>query len=372
MKRAFAFLAMLSLAIPPALGQATGSYYDIEIGRSWPRSIAVNPLTNQVFVATLSGIYPPTGFTIAVIDATNNSIVSVVPYAGIPGEMTIDLKTDTVYIVNSTSIVVLDGTTKRITGSVNVKTPLYDVAFDPNSRLLYATGASNLFRINATRQEILGSVPVGSYAEGIAINPGDDKVYVANFGSSSITVVDGRSFSIIKTIALPHGTTPSSLALDVSTNKLFATTGRNSVLAIDGGSGGVLASIAVGNSPTQNSTYALAIDSHSQVVFVASTPGTVITAIDAVSYGIVASIRLGFTPFEIAFNPSNGNVYVTNYHLVSVINSESFAPSPPGGQVPIVLGIILVTLAVAYLSRRWSRMRKTTVVSTSLSFHCHR
>ncbi len=366
MKSALAVLVLLSLVISPVL--ATGSYYDIQIGRSWPRSIVVNPMTNQVFVTTLSGIYPPTGFTITVIDITNNSITSVVPFPGIPGEMAIDLKTNTVFIINSTSIVVFDGTAKRITGSVNVRVPLYGVAFDQLTRLLYATSASNLFRINATQPRVIGSVPVGSYAEGIAISPGDDTVYVANFGSSSITAVNGMTFSVTKTIALPHGATPSGLVIDTSTNKLFVTTGRNYLLAIDAGSGEVVASIAVGNSPTQNSTYALAIDSGTNRVFVASTPGTLITAIDAASYRVIGSVRLGSTPFEMAANPLNGNVYVTNYHLVSVIDSGNWVTSPLESQIPFVVGVILIALVAAYLFRRWSRISKTAAIDLPRAF----
>ncbi len=361
MKSALAALVLLSLAISQA--QSTGSYYDIQIGRSWPRSIVVNPMTNQVFVTTLSGIYPTIGFTITVIDITNNSITSVVPYPGVPGEMAIDLRTNTVFIINSTSIVVFDGTTKRIVGSVNVMAPLYDVAFDPSTRLLYATSAAELFRINATQPKVIGSVPVGSYAEGIAINPEDDMIYVANFGSSSITAVDGKIFSITKTIALPHGATPSALAVDTSTNKLFATTGRNYLLAIDTRSGDVVASIAVGNSPTQNSTYALAISPRTNEVLVASAPGTILTVIDATSYRIVESVRLGNTPFEIAANPLNGDVYVTNYHLVSVVNSGNLVGSTLEDQIPIAVGVILIALAAIYLSRRWSRVRKTAALS---------
>ncbi len=357
MKKALAVLVLLSLAISPA--QSTRSYYDIQIGRSWPRSIAVNSLTNQVFVTTASGIYPPTGFTITVINALNNSIQAVIPYPGIPGAMTVDTTKDAVYVINSSSIVVLDGRSDRITGSVRVNAPLYDVAFDSSTGLLYSTSANALYRIDPQQLRVLASVPVGSYAEGIGIDTRTDTIYVANFGSSSVTVVDGGAFNVTRTIALPRDATPSSLAFDSMTGRLFVTTGRNYVLAIDGGTGSIVARIDVGSYPTRNSTYAVVVDPHSSEAFVATAPGTLVTVVDASSYQVISNVRLAYTPFALANNPVTGVVYVTNYHLVSVIAPQTYVSRISDEVLILAVGGIGVALATLFLSRRWVRIRNS-------------
>ncbi len=359
MKPALATIVLLLLTLSPVLGQSSTGYLDIQIGRSWPRSIAVNPLTNQVFVTTASGIYPPTGFTITAINAVNNSIQAVIPYPGIPGAMAIDTTTDALYLINSSSVVILDGRSNKITGSVRVNAPLYDVAFDSSSGLLYATSATALYRINPDQLKVLASVPVGSYAEGIDIDPKTDTIYVANFGSSSVTVVDGGAFNVTRTIALPQDATPSSLAFDSMTGRLFVTTGRNYLLAIDGGTGNIVARIEVGSYPTRNSTYAVVVDPHLGEAFVAIAPGTLVTVVDASSYRVISNVKLEYAPFALASNPVTGVVYVTNYHLVSVIAAQTFVSRISDKLLILAVGGIAVALATLFLSRRWLRIRSS-------------
>ncbi len=68
---------------------------------------------------------------------------------------------------------------------------------------------------------VVTSIVVGSDPEGVAVDAVTDKIYVANSGSDSVSVIIGSTDKVIKTIALPSGAAPSGLALDSVTDKIY-------------------------------------------------------------------------------------------------------------------------------------------------------
>src|SRR5712692_6876396 len=121
-------VALVCLLIVEAAAAQSIGYQDVPIGRSWPRSIGINPITNQVYLTTTSGIYPPTGFTLTVVNATSRTISRVIPFQGIPGELAVDPSTNRVYVVNGSSVVIFDGVSGDEQGNIRFYEPLYAVA----------------------------------------------------------------------------------------------------------------------------------------------------------------------------------------------------------------------------------------------------
>lgn len=354
------FLVFCLLALPmvfPVKAVWAAGHIDIPIGRSWPRSIAINPQTHQVFVTAVSGFYPPTGFSFAILNSTSNAITSVIPFAGIPGEMAVDEKTNTVFVVSESSVIVMDGTKGQMIGSFAVNVPIYAIAYDQDSRVLYVTDADSLISIDVNsidvnRSAVSGLLKVGMYPESITFDHAKRLIYVANYGSSSISVVDGRTFTLLRTIGLPPYTNPSSLTFAPQLNRLFVSTGRNNILAVDGDSGSVVASIRIASTSADSSTYYVTFDPVTNYVFVATPPSTLLTLVDARSYQVVTTVALDYAPYEMVADRVTGNVYVTNYHQVSVIGTTYL--SPASGFMLLTLAALAasVLLSVLYLYRK--------------------
>jgi len=51
----------------------------------------------------------------------------------------------------------------------------------------------------------VAEIPVGSQPQAIGLDDGDNNVVVANFASNSVTLIDGRADSVLKTLTVPAG-----------------------------------------------------------------------------------------------------------------------------------------------------------------------
>ena len=82
----------------------------------------------------------------------------------------------------------------------------------------------------------------------MAVNPNTNRIYVANYYSNNVSVIDGAGNTIVATV--PVGNSPWGVAVDPNTNLIYvANYSSNSVSVIDGASNTVVGTIAVGTYP---------------------------------------------------------------------------------------------------------------------------
>ena len=94
---------------------------------------------------------------------------------------------------------------------------------------------------------LVGSVNpnVEPYPKGIAVNPAGTRVYVANSGSNSISVIDTTSNTVINTVDV--GEEPGHLAVNLAGTRVYVTnSASNSICVIDTSSNTVIDTINVG------------------------------------------------------------------------------------------------------------------------------
>ena len=104
------------------------------------------------------------------------------------------------------------------------------------------------------------TIPAGTDPYAVAVNPVTNKVYVANYGSANVTVIDGSDNS---TATIPAGTNPYDVAVNPVTNKIYvANRGSNNVTVIDGTDNST-ATVAAGTSP-----YAVAVNPVTNKIYV--------------------------------------------------------------------------------------------------------
>ena len=140
----------------------------------------------------------------------------------------------------------------------------------------------------ATDYGIDASIPVGASPMAVGVNPLTNKVYVANRGESSVTVIDGATYS---PIAIPVGNGPIALAVNPATNRVYAANiDSDSVSIIVGDTNAVLQTIPVGDGPR-----AIAVNPVTNKIFVANENGNNVTVIDGDTLQMVA-IPVGAFP----------------------------------------------------------------------------
>lgn len=340
MRALVALVIAVLLAVPVVQAQSNG--VNIVYGRSWPESLVVDSARGIIYIDASSGDYPPTGFSFGVINASAEAVTRVVGLPVFPGELALDESTGTVYVGGNNSIAVFDGKTQSFVRTIPLRVPVFGLACDNATGDVLFTSGNGVYQLNPATGKILTSVTTGTDAEDIALDYSNGEVFVSNYLSASISVLRSSDLSPIKTVQLPKPSYPSELALDARNNLLYATTDENSILVIDATSNSIVTSLALPGS-NANGTYAVAVDDHSNRVFAVAEPGTTITELDGASGAIAAQFRVISAVFDLAVDQRTGELYVSNYHQVTVFTP----PYTPINNLDLpVAALVLVATAV--------------------------
>jgi YVTN family beta-propeller protein len=176
----------------------------------------------------------------------------------------------------------------------------------------------------------LGDITVGDTPRGIALDPARQRVYVANFGSDSVSVIDTNTNSVIDTIT--GLTAANGIAYDPTHNLVWVTnTNTDQVTPIEindqATSFTMLSTIDVGDGP-----WGVTYDSVHDYVYVANNLSHSVSVIDAASRTVIATLNESFNqPFHLAANSTTGKVYVANFgsNSVTVLNGTTLSSSIP-------------------------------------------
>ena len=197
---------------------------------------------------------------------------------------------------------------------VTVLTGAYNRVYVAN----YAS--SNISVIEAATNQVVGTIASnGTNPRGIAANSNNGKVYFTNVTSNNVGVIDATNNTVVATI--PVGTQPNSIAVNESKRRAYvANSGSNDVSIIDLAASSVITTTAVGASPqwvaTNGSTgYTFVTLSNNQVA-----------VIDGTTNAVTRTIQVGAGPYGVAVDPYNNRIYVANRdgNSLSIIDGNSF------------------------------------------------
>ncbi|MBK6588935.1 MAG: hypothetical protein IPG22_11625 [Acidobacteria bacterium] len=170
-----------------------------------PNFVAVNAVTNRAYVANFNSN------DVTVIDGANNNTITV-PTVLQPISLAINSITNRVYVgpIGGSLMTIIDGFTNI---STTLPVASRGLAVNTANNKIYAINNNPLTVIDGTNNSTT-TVAVGSGSEAIAVNPITNKVYVANIGTSNVSIITpAPSNSIpLNTVAepFPSNTTPSA------------------------------------------------------------------------------------------------------------------------------------------------------------------
>jgi YVTN family beta-propeller protein len=131
-------------------------------------------------------------------------------------------------------------------------------------------------------------------------------------------VIDCASDSVLATVAV--GSEPYALCYNPTNNKVYcANPGSNSVTVIDGATNAVLATVTVGAG-----CCALYHNSQNNKVYCANSFIDSVTVINGTTDVAVATIGVGVGPIDLAWSPIQNRIYVADYgsHSISVLRDS--------------------------------------------------
>jgi YVTN family beta-propeller protein len=165
------------------------------------------------------------------------------------------------------------------------------------------------------------TVTAGTNPYAVAVNPNTNKIYVANYGSNNVTVIDGATNS---TTEVSAGTNPFTVAVNPNTNKIYvANYGSDNVTVIDGATNSTT-TVTAGTFP-----YAAAVNPNTNKIYVANYGSNNVTVIDGATNS-TTEVSAGTNPYAAAVNPNTNKIYVANKSSanVTVITEASIETSP--------------------------------------------
>ena len=191
---------------------------------------------------------------------------------------------------------------------------------------------------SAGADAVFYTVPTGIAPEAIAIDSATDMIYVANYGSGSVTKINGSTYdtTIIKVEGYPQ-----AIAVDPVTDMIYAASaGSNTVTKINGSNNDTTI-INVGGNP-----FAIAVNPATDMIFVANKATNTVTEING-STNATTTIPAGIAPDAIAVNPATDMIYVANYGSLYVDELMGNTMNDTSGSVTVINGSTNATAAVA-------------------------
>lgn len=170
----------------------------------------------------------------------------------------------------------------------------------------------------ASALAVIRSVSVGDGPWGVAVDQDDDTVYVSNQGENSISVIDGRSGSLVGTVGV--GQAPVGVSVDQDDDTVYvANSGAGNISVVDGRSLALTDdTVAVGANPL-----GIDVDQTDDTIYVSDNGSTTVSIIDAKS-GTRTTLSLGDQPFGVVLDQSDDTLYVTDFNddRVSIVAGE--------------------------------------------------
>ena len=311
---ALLFILAFGIAAPfSAFGQTLID--TVDVGPA-PRAVAVNTLTNKIYVANWAGR------SVTVIDgATDNTEWVDVPQTDVLG-LAVNQVTNKIYVTDDSTdaFTVIDGATLSTT-SVTVAPDARSVAVNPVTNKIYVPSTFGQLTVidGSTLQTTI--LNIGGDLTTVAINPVTNKIYVGDDILNRVTVVDGITLSTQTVTVASNGT--SSIAVNSATNKIYAAQnpifGGNLVTVIDGASLATT-SVTVGQYPV-----ALAVNRITNKIYVACEIG-VVTVIDGAT-NQTTDVPAGTEPFAVSVDESADKIYAVNGQSndMTVIDGQSLS-----------------------------------------------
>lgn len=303
------------------LNRATGAYtYTPTAAARLAAGVTAGPDADTFSVAVSDGVNVT---TVTVTVPVLPSAISAPTTKGVGAYPTAVVASSTkIYVSNagSNTVSVIDRATGA-SSTIKVVGEPKALALSPDGTRLYVGGSNAVSVINTATNTALHKVATnGGQIYGIAVAADGQRVYVANSGKNTVSVIGtgAATPTVIATIAV--GSQPRGIA--ISGNRLYvANWGSGTVSVIDTSTNtAVRAPIAVGAKPSD-----LAVSADGTRVYVTNHgSGTVSVLNPVLSTPVLATITVAAQPMGLALSPDASLLYVANGRdTVSVIDTAT-------------------------------------------------
>ncbi len=223
------------------------------------------------------------------------------------------------------------------------------------SKLFALAAVAVTLSLSAEAQTVSKTIalPNSSFG-GIATNPLTDRIYAvtnSNSSTDTVSVIDGKSDSIVANIAVPTGAYLP--AVNVLTNTVYVASCNYNVnpspcfvTVIDAKTNTVTTNIPV-TTVLNGFLAGIAVNPVTNLVYVADNTDQYIAIIDGHTNTVTGTISVGGSPWGLAINPACNELYVTfgtsDVVIVKAATKEIYHTSTGSGTVDYNIAVNLLT-----------------------------
>ena len=193
----------------------------------------------------------------------------------------------------------------------------------------------------------------GLYPFWLAYDSVDNTIYVANYGSNTVSVISGSTDKVTGTVDV--GSRPGGVAYDSASNAIYvANPGSNNVSVISGSTSKVTGTVDVGSYPI-----GVAYDSADNTIYVANVNSNNVSVISGSTSKVTGTVDVGSRPEGVAYDSTDNTIYVANYGSGSItIILFPRSSSPSGISYIDLYSIGGIVAAAAIIGSAFAIMRK--------------
>ncbi|MEO0051364.1 MAG: YncE family protein [candidate division WOR-3 bacterium] len=183
-------------------------------------------------------------------------------------------------------------------------------------------GRSGIFTVTGaggTPDTVLATITVGAKPRALLWDSLHNKIFVANYNDSSVTIIDGSTNQIQTTIRV--GGFPYALGLNTLNGRVYvANQISGTVTVIDGASNQVQTTVSVGSYPQ-----AMCFNSHDNRLYVSNYRSATVTVIDGNTSEVITTVPVDSNPIALVYNPAHNKIYCANFarNNVTVIDGTT-------------------------------------------------
>src|SRR5258707_8164373 len=230
-----------ALLLQGATGYRVEARYPVPGAGSWDY-VTVDSAARRVYISHATQV--------DVIDADSGKLVGTIPDT--PGVHGIAIATEFKHGFTSNGrenkVSMFDPATLELIKKIDVGKPPDGIYYDPTTKRVFTNnhGTHDISAIDAKTGEVVGTVKAEGDGEQ-AIIGGDGLIYVNSENTAEVVVFDPKSLEVKKRFPIGVAKTPTGLAYDAKTNRLFIGAREEpKMVVMDAATGKVITSMPIG------------------------------------------------------------------------------------------------------------------------------
>jgi YVTN family beta-propeller protein len=276
----------------------------------------------------------PAAGVVSVVDLTTNTVKTTIPVSG-PGRIAVDSSAHRAYVVSSGALSVIDTTSNTVVSSIGGLVNPVGVAVDPSTHVVYVANYNSevvsVIDTTATPVTLTNTGYAGSRPWAVAVDPTTHKAYAATLFGGSLAVVSGTS--ITNNIGGFVG--PIQVTVDPVGRRAYVVNNNiDGVSVVDTDTETNLGTFNAGSGPSD-----MAVDPATGTGYVTNRNDDTVSVVDLTDNSISGTVPVGDNPQSVEVDPTTHRAYVMNVDntisVIALLSSQeiTFTSTPPAQPV---------------------------------------